>query len=113
LEVSFFGSLRALDKNLISQDASSSNFARMLGGAIGVSLCNIVLEWRLAAGGWRLSARLASPHRNAEWFAVKPRDMSADTDTHPRAHGCSARRRPAYLLANRLKVLVMTVSASD
>ena len=27
------------------------NFMRMLGGAIGVGLCGILLEWRLAAHG--------------------------------------------------------------
>ena len=32
------------------------NFLRMLGGAAGVSLCGIVLEWRLAAHGASLSA---------------------------------------------------------
>jgi len=60
------GALRPLDKNLLSQGASSINFLRMLGGAIGVSLCGIMLEWRLSAHGVSLtqgtsnSARLAA-----------------------------------------------------
>jgi predicted MFS family arabinose efflux permease len=45
------GAMRPLDKALIPQGASAINFLRMLGGATGVSLCAIVLEWRLAAHG--------------------------------------------------------------
>lgn len=62
------GALRALEKVLLSQGSSSINFVRMLGGAIGVSLCGIVLEWRLAAHGdsltlaTRSAARLAAFH---------------------------------------------------
>ncbi len=32
------------------------NFLRMLGGAAGVSLCGIVLEWRIAAHGVSLTS---------------------------------------------------------
>jgi predicted MFS family arabinose efflux permease len=59
------GSLRALDPNLISQGSSAINFLRMLGGAIGVSLCGIVLEWRLAAHGDSLAQAASSPARLA------------------------------------------------
>jgi EmrB/QacA subfamily drug resistance transporter len=59
------GSLRALDKNLISQGSSAISFVRMLGGAIGVSLCGIVLEWRLAAHGDSLAQTASSPGRLA------------------------------------------------
>lgn len=45
------GAMRGLDKPLISQGASVINFIRMLGGSVGVSLCGIVLQWRLAAHG--------------------------------------------------------------
>jgi MFS family permease len=48
------GAMRSLDKPLIPQGASAINFLRMLGGATGVSLCGIVLEWRLAAHGQSL-----------------------------------------------------------
>jgi predicted MFS family arabinose efflux permease len=60
------GSMRPLPKPLIPQGASAINFLRMLGGAMGVSLCAIVLEWRLAAHGDALTlpgtslARLAA-----------------------------------------------------
>jgi uncharacterized membrane protein YecN with MAPEG domain len=37
----------------------------MLGGAIGVSLCGIVLEWRLAAHGDSLAQTASSPARLA------------------------------------------------
>jgi EmrB/QacA subfamily drug resistance transporter len=59
------GSLRSLDKSLISQGSSAINFVRMLGGAIGVSLCGIVLEWRLAEHGDALTRAASSPARLA------------------------------------------------
>ncbi|MDY7573266.1 DHA2 family efflux MFS transporter permease subunit [Actimicrobium sp. CCI2.3] len=42
------GAMRGVDHSLIAQGASALNFLRQLGGAIGVSLVGIVLEWRLA-----------------------------------------------------------------
>jgi predicted MFS family arabinose efflux permease len=42
------GALRGLPKDLIPQASSVIGFVRMLGGAAGVSICAIVLEWRLA-----------------------------------------------------------------
>ena len=59
------GSLRPLHESLLSQGASAINFLRMLGGAIGVSLCGIVLEWRLAAHGDSLTLAATSPARLA------------------------------------------------
>jgi predicted MFS family arabinose efflux permease len=59
------GSMRPLDKAEIPQGASLINFLRMLGGAAGVSLCAIVLEWRLAAHG----ATLAGPTNAARLAA--------------------------------------------
>ena len=59
------GSLRPLHKDLIAQGVSAISFMRMLGGAIGVSLCGIVLEWRLAAHGDSLANATSSPARLA------------------------------------------------
>lgn len=59
------GSLRPLHESLLSQGSSAIGFVRMLGGAIGVSLCGIVLEWRLSAHGDSLSNALSSPARLA------------------------------------------------
>ena len=59
------GSLRPLHESLLSQGSSAINFLRMLGGAIGVSLCGIVLEWRLAAHGDSLANAASSPARLA------------------------------------------------
>lgn len=59
------GAMRPLDKQLIPQGASAISFLRMLGGATGVSLCGIVLEWRLAAHGDSLSNMASSPARMA------------------------------------------------
>jgi EmrB/QacA subfamily drug resistance transporter len=49
------GAMRGLERTHIPQGASVINFLRMLGGAAGVSLCGIVLEWRLAAHGVQLA----------------------------------------------------------
>ena len=59
------GAMRPLDPSLIAQGASAINFVRMLGGAIGVSLCGIVLEWRLAAHGDSFASTSTSPARLA------------------------------------------------
>ncbi len=42
------GAMRGLPADFISQGASTINFMRQLGGAVGVSLVGIVLDWRLA-----------------------------------------------------------------
>jgi EmrB/QacA subfamily drug resistance transporter len=57
------GSLMGLSKNLIPQGSSSINFARMVGGAVGVRLCAIVLDWRLAAHGESLAHPSTNPGR--------------------------------------------------
>jgi EmrB/QacA subfamily drug resistance transporter len=59
------GALRPLPPALMNQGVSAINFLRMLGGAIGVSLCGIVLEWRLAAHGDSLANAASSPARLA------------------------------------------------
>jgi len=60
------GAMRPLDKALISQGSSIIGFVRMLGGAAGVSLCGIVLEWRLGVHGDSLAATTTtSPARIA------------------------------------------------
>ncbi len=59
------GAMRPLDKALISQGSSAIGFVRMLGGAAGVSLCGIVLEWRIAAHGASLSLGPSDPQRIA------------------------------------------------
>ena len=45
------GAMRGLPPALIAQAASAVNFLRQLGGAVGVSLIGIFLEWRLRAHG--------------------------------------------------------------
>src|SRR5574343_57200 len=45
------GAMHGMPPALIPQGASAINFLRMLGGAAGVSLCAIVLEWRLSVAG--------------------------------------------------------------
>jgi EmrB/QacA subfamily drug resistance transporter len=59
------GAMRPLDKALISQGSSIIGFVRMLGGAAGVSLCGIVLEWRLGVHGDSLATTTTSPARIA------------------------------------------------
>ncbi|MDZ4356312.1 MAG: hypothetical protein U1B84_07835, partial [Variovorax sp.] len=64
------GSMRPLAKPLIPQGASAISFVRMLGGAVGVSLCAIVLEWRLAAHGDSLANPVSTPARLAAFDEV-------------------------------------------
>ncbi|MFJ4289500.1 DHA2 family efflux MFS transporter permease subunit [Cupriavidus sp. NPDC089707] len=45
------GSMRGVDFSLIAQGSSCINFIRQLGGAIGVSLAGVGLQWRLAQHG--------------------------------------------------------------
>ncbi|NMM38283.1 MAG: DHA2 family efflux MFS transporter permease subunit [Glaciimonas sp.] len=52
------GSLRGLTPELIAQGSSAINFVRQLGGAIGISLVGIVLEWRLAAHATDVAGRI-------------------------------------------------------
>jgi len=59
------GAMRGLDQEMIAQGASAINFVRMLGGSAGVSLCGIMLEWRLAAHGDDLTRVASSPARLA------------------------------------------------
>jgi hypothetical protein len=62
--------MRPLEKPLIAQGSSAINFLRMLGGAAGVSLCAIVLEWRLAARGDSLANTAPSTARLAAFDEV-------------------------------------------
>jgi EmrB/QacA subfamily drug resistance transporter len=64
------GAMRPLAKPLIPQGASAISFLRMLGGAAGVSLCAIALEWRLAAHGDSLAQAASSPARLAAFDEV-------------------------------------------
>ena len=93
------GAMRPLDKPLISQGSSTIGFMRMLGGAAGVSLCGIVLEWRISAHSDSLSSAASSAARVAafgETFAMlaglcmlalaaawQMRDAPAPAATHP------------------------------
>jgi len=45
------GAMRGVDFSLIAQGASCVNFLRQLGGAIGVSLAGVGLQWRLSSHG--------------------------------------------------------------
>ncbi|MGI4777938.1 MAG: MFS transporter [Janthinobacterium lividum] len=64
------GAMRPLAKPLIPQGASAISFVRMLGGAAGVSLCAIALEWRLAAHGDSLAQAETSAARLAAFDEV-------------------------------------------
>ncbi|TMS58884.1 multidrug efflux MFS transporter [Imbroritus primus] len=61
------GAMRGVDFSLVSQGSSGISFIRQLGGAIGISVCGIVLQWRLGMqGGEPVSASAVDPvHRLA------------------------------------------------
>lgn len=50
-----FNTMRGLPRDLVTQGASVANFMRTLGGAAGVSVCGLVLEWRVGVRGTSLS----------------------------------------------------------
>lgn len=54
------GAMRGVDASLIAQGSSTINFVRQLGGAIGVGLVGIVLEWRLAVHNGRADGALSA-----------------------------------------------------
>ncbi|WP_233809892.1 MFS transporter [Paraburkholderia sp. HP33-1] len=60
------GAMRELPPESLSYASSSISFLTLMGGSIGVSLCGVVLQWRLSAHGVQLggaahsAARLAS-----------------------------------------------------
>lgn len=60
-----FNTLRGLPQAQLTQAASVANFMRVLGGAVGVSVCGVVVEWRVAAHGVSLSQGLPSASRLA------------------------------------------------
>ena len=69
------GAMRGLDRTFIPQGSSVINFLRMLGGAAGVSLCGIVLEWRLAVQASRpelhaLEGRMQAFHESFVMLTV-------------------------------------------
>ncbi|RYZ11472.1 MAG: DHA2 family efflux MFS transporter permease subunit [Comamonadaceae bacterium] len=64
------GAMRPLARPLIPQGASTISFVRMLGGAAGVSLCAVVLEWRLAAHGDSLAQTATGAARLAAFNEV-------------------------------------------
>lgn len=55
--------MRCLPQQLIAQGSSVISFLRMVGGAAGVSLCAIFLEWRLAVHGQSLAHLDTNPLR--------------------------------------------------
>lgn len=62
------GAMRGLDLAMIAQGVSAINFLRQLGGAIGVSLVGIVLEWRLALHHTGLAAQAGSASERLRAF---------------------------------------------
>jgi EmrB/QacA subfamily drug resistance transporter len=57
------GAMRGLSRTMVPQGSSVISFVRMVGGAVGVSMCAIVLEWRMATHGQSLAHITTSPER--------------------------------------------------
>lgn len=64
------GAMRGVDSGLIAQGASTINFLRQLGGALGVGLVGVVLEWRLAARAGKAAAEGATLAFNETFLLV-------------------------------------------
>lgn len=66
------GAMRPLDRSLLAQGSSTISFIRMLGGAAGVGLSGIMLQWRIAvhAADSSLSPQAAQLAAFHECFAM-------------------------------------------
>lgn len=56
-----FNTLRGLPRQWLTQGASVSNYMRVLGGALGVNLCGLLLDWRLDVHGASLAGTAEGP----------------------------------------------------
>jgi hypothetical protein len=59
--------VQALDESYIAYAASAVNFVRQLGGAIGVNLLAVLLEWRLGVHG---AAGAATAFQECFWVVT-------------------------------------------
>lgn len=64
------GAMRGMPAHTISQGSSTVSFVRMLGGAAGVSLCGVALQWRLSAHGVALHDTAQGANRLAAFNEV-------------------------------------------
>ncbi len=70
------GAMRGLELTMVTQGSSTINFVRQLGGAVGVNLIGIFLEWRLhahgepAPGAGNAAAQLPAFHESFGVLAV-------------------------------------------
>ena len=64
------GAMRGMPADTISQGSSTVSFARMLGGAAGVSLCGVALQWRLSVHGVSLNDGTQAANRLAAFDDV-------------------------------------------
>jgi len=55
------GAMRALELTMVAQGSSTINFVRQLGGAVGVNLIGIFLEWRLHVHGVQTASAANAP----------------------------------------------------
>jgi len=64
------GAMRGMPADTISQGSSTVSFMRTLGGAAGVSLCGVALQWRLSVHGVALNDSGQVAHRLAAFNEV-------------------------------------------
>ncbi len=101
------GAMRSLEMSHVTQGSSAINFLRQLGGAVGVNLIGIFLEWRLSAHGvatpdaGNAAAQLPAFHEAFAVLAVitaaavlAARAMKLPPTNHP-PRGLSSRDRRA------------------
>ena len=96
------GAMRGLDPGLIAQGASTINFVRQLGGAIGVSLVGIVLEWRLAVHHSGLGGSVDAPGNAVERIAAFDETFFCVAAVCAIAVVAAWRMRPAPVLSTSL-----------
>jgi len=64
------GAMRSLPPESLSQGSSTISFLRAVGGAAGVSLCGVTLQWRLSAHGVQLRDTVHAAERLAAFNEV-------------------------------------------
>lgn len=77
------GSLRALDISLVSQGSGAANFSRQVGGALGVNLLSVTLEWRTVEHARVLNDTQTPANALASELLVTLQDMAQTAGLAP------------------------------
>lgn len=87
------GSLNTLASHLLSQGAGANNFARQLGGAMGVNVLAVVLEWRSAGHAAVIAETQTEGNEGTRtWLAAMGDSYTAAGASADQLHGLALRQ---------------------